>query len=56
MNWFQFFDVSVLIQFNFSFKKETEMEDGRNELLQLISVEIIFYIHGWVMLIFFVGI
>ena len=43
-----------LIQFNFSFKKETEMEDGQEEPLQLISMEIIFNIRGWVMFMFFV--
>ena len=28
INWFQFFDVSVLIQFNYSFNIETEMDSS----------------------------
>ena len=28
INWFQFFDVSVLIQFNCSFNIETEMDNS----------------------------
>ena len=38
---FNFFDVSVLIQFNFSLKKEIVMEASRDRPFQLISVEII---------------
>ena len=33
---------TVLIKINFSFKKETEMEEDQDGPLQLISVEIIF--------------
>ena len=32
--------------FNFSFKKESEMEDGRDRPLQFISVKFILNIHG----------
>ena len=32
--------------FNFSFKKESEMEDGRDQPLQFISVKFILNIHG----------
>ena len=44
----QFFGitVSVLIQFNCIFNTEAEMEGSRSGPLQLISVEIIFDIHG----------
>ena len=35
---------------------ETEIEDGREEPLQLISVEFIFDVHGWVIFMFFTGI
>ena len=38
---FNFFDVSVLIQFNFSLKKEIVMEASRDRPFQLISGEII---------------
>ena len=37
-------------------QKETEMEDGRDGILKLTSVEIIFNIHGWVIFMFFAGI
>ena len=37
---------AALIQFNFSFKKETEMEDGRDRPWQCILVEII--IISWI--------
>ena len=37
---------TVLIKFNFGFKRETEMEDSQDEPLQLISVRIIFDIHS----------
>ena len=37
---------TVLIKFNFGFKRETEMEDSRDEPFQLISMEIIFDIHS----------
>ena len=43
---FNFFDVSVLIQFNFSLKKEIVMEASRDRPFQLISVKIIFDIQA----------
>ena len=36
---------TVLIRFNFGFKRETEMDDSQDGPLQLISVGIIFDIH-----------
>ena len=39
--------------FNFSFKNEIEMQDDRDEPLQLTSVEIISNLHGWVIFMFF---
>ena len=37
---------TALIQFNYSFKKETEMEDGQDRPLQCILVEIV--IMSWI--------
>ena len=47
---------TVLIRFNFGFKRETEMDDSQDGPLQLISVGIIFDIHRRIIFVVFPGI
>ena len=53
-NWFQYFQVSVLIQFNFSFNIGLEIADDRGGPLQLVFVD--FFKYSWMTTRFFAGI